>query len=140
MAWTWLRKLAVNPTAEMTLGERGEKFAARYLRRQGYKILVLRFKGRSGEIDIVCRHADTLVFVEVKTRKSERFGAPSEFVDRTKQRNMSKTALDYLRLLDNPQVKFRFDIVEVILQDGARQPQDIRVIPNAFELSEPYHY
>jgi len=53
---------------------------------------------------------------------------------------MSKTALDYLRLLDNPQVKFRFDIVEVILQDGARQPQDIRVIPNAFELSEPYHY
>jgi Holliday junction resolvase-like predicted endonuclease len=61
-------------------------------------------------------------------------------VDRTKQRNMSKTALDYLRLLDNPQVKFRFDIVEVILQDGARQPQDIRVIPNAFELSEPYHY
>ena len=52
MAWTWLRKLAVNPTAAMTLGERGEKFAARYLRRQGYKILVRRFKGRGGEIDL----------------------------------------------------------------------------------------
>ena len=140
MAWTWLRKLAGNPTAEMALGERGEKFAARFLRRQGYKILVRRFKGRSGEIDLCCRHKDTLVFVEVKTRKNEKYGAPSEFVDHTKQRNMSKTALDYLRLLDNPQIKFRFDIVEVILSDGARKPEDIRVIPNAFELSEPYHY
>jgi putative endonuclease len=140
MAWTWLRKLAVNPTAAMTLGERGEKFAGRYLCRQGYRILVRRFTSRSGEIDIVCRHVDTLVFVEVKTRTSERFGAPSEFVGRTKQRNMSKTALDYLRLLDNPPIKFRFDIVEVILRDGERKPDDMRLIPNAFELAEPYHY
>ena len=140
MAWTWLRKLAVNPTAKIVLGERGEKFAGRYLRRHGYKILVRRFKGRSGEIDLVCRHVDTLAFIEVKTRANDKFGAPSEAVDRTKQRNMSKTALDYLRLLGNPPVKFRFDIVEVILPDGARQPESIRVIPNAFELSEPYHY
>ena len=140
MAWAWLRKLAVNPTAKMVLGERGEKVAEKFLRRQGYKILVRRFKGRSGEIDLCCRHEDTLVFVEVKTRKSEKYGAPSEFVDRTKQRNMSKTALDYLRLLDNPQIKFRFDIVEVIWRDGQRRPDDIRLIANAFELSEPYHY
>jgi len=64
----------------MALGERGEKFAARYLRRQGYKILVRRFKGRGGEIDLVCRHKDWLVFVEVKTRKSEQYGSPSESV------------------------------------------------------------
>jgi hypothetical protein len=76
MAWTWLRKLAVNPTAKMALGERGEKFAARYLRRQGYKIPVRRFKGRGGEIDLVCRHKGWLVFVEVKTRKSEQYGSP----------------------------------------------------------------
>ena len=140
MAWAWLRRLAANPTAKMALGERGEKWAARYLRRHGYKILVRRFKSRSGEIDLCCRHKDTLVFVEVKTRASEQFGAPSEAVDRSKQRSLSKTALDYLRLLNNPQIKFRFDIVEVILRDGARRPDDVRLIENAFELSEPYHY
>src|ERR1043166_1478100 len=140
MAWNWLRKLAVNPTAKMALGERGEKFAARYLRRHGYKILVKRFKTRSGEIDIVCRHKDWLVFVEVKTRKSMEFGAPSEAVDREKQRHMSRVALDYLRLLNNPRVHFRFDIVEVVMRDGARKPADIRLIQNAFDLSEPFIY
>ena len=140
MAWTWLRKLAVNPTAKMALGERGEKFAARYLRRHGYKILVRRFKSRAGEIDLVCRHKDWLVFVEVKTRKSDNYGAPSEAVTREKQKHMSKVALEYLRLLDNPQIHWRFDIVEVIMQDGARKPDDIRLIQNAFDLSEPFIY
>jgi putative endonuclease len=140
MAWNWLRKLAAHPTAKMALGERGEKFAARHLRRNGYKILVRRFKSRSGEIDLCCRHRDTLVFVEVKTRTSEQRGAPSEYVDRAKQRAISKTALEYLRLLGNPKVKFRFDIVEVILKDGARKPDEVRLIQNAFELAEPYHY
>jgi len=140
MAWTWLRKLAVNPTARMALGERGEKFAARYLRRHGYKILIRRFKGRGGQIDLVCRHKDWLVFVEVKTRKGEEYGAPSESVKREKQTHASKTALDYLRLLDHPQVRWRFDIVEVILPDGARRPADIRLIQNAFDLSEPFIY
>jgi putative endonuclease len=140
MAWTWLRKLAVNPTAKMALGERGEKFAARYLRRHGYKILVRRFKSRAGEIDLVCRHKDWLVFVEVKTRKSDNYGAPSEAVTREKQKHMSKVALEYLRLLDNPQIHWRFDIVEVLMQEGARKPDDIRLIQNAFDLSEPFIY
>ena len=140
MAWNWLRKLAANPTAKMALGERGEKFAARYLRRQGYKILVCRFKTRAGEMDIVCRHKGVLVFVEVKTRESEQFGAPSESVRREKQRHMSKVALEYLRLLNNPRVHWRFDIVEVIMQEGARKPDQIRLIQNAFDLSEPFIY
>ena len=140
MAWNWLRKLAGNPTAEMALGERGEKFAARFLRRHGYKILVRRFKSRSGEIDIVCRHKDWLVFVEVKTRTTEQFGAPSEAVNREKQRHISKVALDYLRMLGNPQVRWRFDIVEVVMRDGVRKPDDIRLIQSAFDLSEPFIY
>ena len=140
MAWNWLRKLAVNPTAKMALGECGEKFAARYLRRHGYRVLVRRFKTRAGEIDIVCRHGDWLVFVEVKTRKSDDYGAPSEAVTIEKQKHMSRTGLDYLRLLDHPRIRFRFDIVEVILQDGARKPADIRLIQNAFDLSEPFVY
>jgi putative endonuclease len=140
MAWTWLRKLAVNPTAKMALGECGEKSAARYLRRQGYKILVRRFKSRAGEVDIVCRHKDWLVFVEVKTRTGEEFGSPSEAVTKEKQHHMSRVALDYLRLLDNPRVHWRFDIVEVLLRKEARKPDDIRLIQNAFDLSEPFVY
>jgi putative endonuclease len=140
MAWSWLRKLAANPTARMALGERGEKFAARHLRRHGYKILARRFKGRGGEIDLVCRHHDWLVFVEVKTRRDEQYGLPSESVKAGKQRHASKTALEYLRLIGNPQVRWRFDIVEVILQDGWRKPSDVRIIQNAFDLSEPYVY
>ena len=140
MAWNWLRKLAVNPTAKMALGERGEKFAAKYLRRHGYRILVRRFKTRAGEIDIVCRHGEWLVFVEVKTRKNDDYGTPSEAVTKEKQNHMSRTALDYLRLLNHPRIRFRFDIVEVILQDGVRKPADIRLIQNAFDLSEPFVY
>ena len=140
MAWTWLRKLAVNPTAKMALGERGENFAAEHLRRHGYKILVRRFKTRAGEMDIICRQKDWLVFVEVKTRKSDDYGQPSEAVTREKQKHMSKVALEYLRMLGNPQIHWRFDIVEVILQDDARKPTDIRLIQNAFDLSEPFIY
>jgi len=81
-----------------------------------------------------------LVFVEVKTRVNEDLGAPSEAVDKTKQRHMCKVALDYLRLLGYPQIQFRFDIVEVILPKGARRPEDVRLIQNAFEMSEPYIY
>jgi putative endonuclease len=80
------------------------------------------------------------VFVEVKTRKTEEFGLPSEAVQREKQRNLSKAALDYLRLLGNPRIHFRFDIVEVIILDGAKKPGDIRLIQNAFDLSEPFIY
>ena len=140
MAWNWLRKLAVNPTAKMALGERGEKSAAKHLRRHGYRVLVRRFKTHAGEIDIVCRHGEWLVFVEVKTRKSDDYGMPSEAVTQEKQRHMSRVALDYLRLLDHPRIRFRFDIVEVILQNGARKPADIRLIQNAFDLSEPFVY
>jgi putative endonuclease len=122
------------------LGERGERWAARHLRRHGYKILVRRFRSRSGEIDIVCRDGNWLVFVEVKTRVSEDLGAPSEAVDATKQRHMSKVALDYLRLLGYPDIQFRFDIVEVVLPKGARRPDDVRLIQDAFEMSEPYVY
>ena len=140
MAWNWLRKLAVNPTTRMALGERGEKFAGRYLRRHGYRILVRRFKTRAGEIDIVCRQGDWLAFIEVKTRESDDYGAPSEAVTKDKQKHMSRVALEYLRLLDNPRICFRFDIVEVILPSGVRQPTAIRLIQNAFDLSEPFVY
>src|ERR1051325_6924403 len=81
-------------------GARGEKLACRYLRRNGYKILFRNFRGHSGgEIDIVCRDRDTLVFVEVKTRTREDFGRPLEAVKRQKQRQISRGGLAWLRML-----------------------------------------
>ncbi len=88
----------------------------------------------------MCRDGEWLVFVEVKTRVDESLGAPSEAVDVTKQRHMTKVALDYLQLLNYPEIKFRFDIVEVLMEYGARKPDTIRVIKDAFEMNKPYMY
>src|SRR6266478_8705603 len=82
-------------------GARGETLACRYLRRNGYKVLFRNFRGRSGgEIDVVCRDNDTLVFVEVKTRAAEDFGRPFFAVDRAKRKRIARGGLAWLRLLD----------------------------------------
>jgi putative endonuclease len=120
-------------------GARGEALACRFLRGYGYKILYRNFKDRrGGEIDIVCRDGDTLVFVEVKTRSGEEFGRPIEAVDRQKQMRVSKGGLAWLRLLDNPDIVFRFDVVEVLLPEEG--DPHLELIQNAFELAQPYIY
>jgi len=113
--------------------------ACRFLRRNGYKVLYRNFRGRTGgEIDVVCRDNDTLVFVEVKTRTSEDFGRPFEAVDRAKRKRISRGGLAWLRMLDNPDILFRIDVVEVIIADDAK-PR-LELIKNAFPLSKPYLY
>ena len=120
-------------------GKRGEKLAARFLRQNGYKVLYRNYRGRSGgEIDIVCRDNDTLVFVEVKTRGSEGFGRPFETLKQDQQRRIQRGALAWLRLLDNPEVLFRFDVVEVVFTEASK-PR-LELIRNAFQLSAPYLY
>ncbi len=109
------------------------------MRGRGYKILYRNFRDRTGgEIDIVCRDGDILVFVEVKTRGNEEFGRPVEAVDRQKQLRVSKGGLAWLRMLDNPDIVFRFDVVEVLLPDEG-DPR-LELIQDAFELSQPYIY
>jgi putative endonuclease len=120
-------------------GARGENLAGHFLRSRGYKILYRNFRDRTGsEIDIVCRDGDTLVFVEVKTRGSEEFGRPVEAIDRQKQLRVSKGGLAWLRMLDNPDIVFRFDVVEVLLPNEG-DPR-LELIQDAFELSQPYIY
>ncbi len=120
------------------MGQRGEQVAAQYLRRIGYKVLHHNYRApRGGEVDLVCREGDTLVFVEVKTRSSGEFGAPAEAVTRSKQRLIARGGLAWLRLLGNPDIHFRFDIVEVRI---AGKKAEATVIRNAFELPEPYRY
>ncbi len=120
-------------------GSLGETLACRFLRKEGYKILYRNFKeNRGGEIDIVCRDNDTLVFVEVKTRGGEYYGRPFEAIRRDQQRRISRGALTWLRMLDNPEIPFRFDVVEIVIAEQLK-PR-IELIKNAFQLSAPYLY
>jgi len=120
-------------------GARGEKLACRFLRRHGYKILYRNFRGRrGGEIDIICRDRDTLVFVEVKTRTREDFGRPIAAIDQEQRNRISRGALAWLRLLDNPEILFRFDVVEVLIGDEIK-PR-IELIRDAFQLPRVYIY
>jgi putative endonuclease len=102
------------------------------------RFLVGNFRSARGEIDLVFRDGDCLVFVEVKTRSTEDWVRPAAAVDARKRRLLSLTALDYLRLLRQPEVKMRFDIVEVLLRDG--EVREVRHLPNTFSLSPPYRY
>ena len=119
-------------------GELGERAAKKHLQRAGLKFLAANFRSARGEIDLVFRDGDCLVFIEVKTRSSEGWSRPAAAVNARKRRLLSQTALDYLRLLKNPEVKIRFDIVEVLLADG--NVREIRHLPNTFSLSKPYRY
>lgn len=122
----------------MRRGRIGELSAKKHLQKQGMKFLTANFRSERGEIDLIFRDVECLVFVEVKTRSSEEWTRPAAAVDARKRRLLSQTALDYLRRLKNPRVKMRFDIVEVLLADGA--VREIRHLPNTFSLSKPYRY
>ena len=117
-------------------GRLGEAAAKKYLRKQGLKFLTANFKTERGEIDLVFRDNDCLVFVEVKTRSSEDWTRPAAFVDVDKRRKLSLSGLDYLRLLRKQDIKVRFDVVEVLLRESA--VNEIRHLPNSFQLSKPF--
>ncbi len=119
-------------------GRLGEQAARRQLRRQGMKFLTANFRSPRGEIDLVFRDADCLVFIEVKTRSSEDWVRPAAAVDKERRQRLTRAGLDYLRLLRNPPVKVRFDIVEVLLNDGA--VREVRHLPNSFAMERPYRY
>ena len=113
------------------MGRRGEKLAAVYLKSRGYTVLHRNFRALGGgEVDLVCRQGDFFVFVEVKTRRSETFGRPYEAVDCVKQRLIAKGAHAWMRRLEDENVYYRFDIVEVLVELG--KPPTCEIIPNAF--------
>lgn len=101
-----------NPTAD-TLGERGEAFAARLLRREGYRILETNFRARGGEIDIVGLDGKTVAFVEVKTRRSLASGTPQEAVDARKIRRIVRASREYRNRNRLHDCAVRFDVVAV---------------------------
>ncbi len=113
----------------------GEQAAARFLRKQGYKILVRNYGSKWGEIDLVCRHQETLVFVEVKARAMDAWAAPAAAVTATKQRRLIRTAYAYLQELKRDDIPVRFDVVEVDLRDDGTST--CRLISHAFKIPNP---
>jgi putative endonuclease len=117
--------------ARQTLGKIGEDLACEELQRRGYAILARRYRRRGGELDIVARDGQTIVFVEVKTREGCEFGAGAESVTRFKRRRMANVALDFLarnKLVESP---CRFDVVSI---DMAEPKPKIELYQNAFDV------
>ena len=116
------------------LGKNGEDLACAELRRLGYAILARRYRTRVGELDIVARDGETLVFVEVKARRSDEFGAPEEAVTWRKRRKLQAMATDFLSRGRLSAVPCRFDVVAITLGRPG-QPPRIEVFRSAFDAA-----
>jgi putative endonuclease len=114
-------------------GKSGEDLAVAELERRGYAILARRYRSRHGEIDIVCNHGGTIVFVEVKARATGEFGAAAEAVTPHKQRRVVAMARDFLARHDLGASPCRFDVVAI--DDAASAPR-VTVFAGAFDASE----
>jgi putative endonuclease len=115
------------------LGKEGEDRAAQFLTKQGYRILERNYRTPGGEIDLIALHRGEVVFVEVKTRTSDAFGAPELAVTVQKQRRMIKAALGYIKR-GSFTVPCRFDVVAI----SAATEQEVELIQNAFEIDRTH--
>jgi len=114
----------------MKLGQKGEGIALSFLITKGYSIIERNYKTPMGEIDIIARDNETLVFVEVKTRESIEFGLPFESVDRRKRRKIAGVALLYLKRFDDLP-PCRFDVLSIYYRNGN---PEFELIQDAFEV------
>ncbi len=118
-------------TEGQEFGETSETVAARHLRKNGYKIVKRNYRTKAGEIDIIAMDGDTIVFVEVKARRTSGYN-PKEAVTPNKQRRISIAALYYLKANRLLNAKARFDVVAI----GSKNvPGGIEIVKNAFELA-----
>ena len=113
-------------------GKESESVAAKLLRKKGYKILEQNYRTKIGEIDIIAKDKDTIVFVEVKARKSRYYGHAKWAITLKKQRKVSMVALYYLKATRQTQKKARFDVVTIHTEKSRSQ---VEIIKNAFELA-----
>ena len=120
--------------SRQNLGQSGEDIAAELLSKSGYAILTRNYRCCCGEIDIIAKFRDVLVFIEVKTRKGEAYGSPAAAVTHRKQRQISKTAQYYLAERNLFDVPARFDVVSIII--NRNQQTRIEILANAFDLCE----
>ena len=120
------------------LGAFGENRACEYLEESGYRVLERNFACRTGEIDIIALEGETIAFIEVKTRSSERYGLPAEAINRNKQNKLVTVALYYMQRNGYKNRMCRFDVMEIII-DGEDNYR-INLIKDAFQYSGRYGY
>lgn len=113
-----------------TVGKLGEKLAREYLIKNNYKILETNFTIPTGEIDIIAQVDNIIVFVEVKTRKTLKYGRPAEAVNYRKMQKIIKVAQHYIAYRSSANNQYRFDVVEVLLNERVK----INHIEDAFWL------
>lgn len=113
-----------------TLGKEGEEIAIKFLKKKGYRIIEKNYRTVFGEIDIIAKDKDVIVFLEVKTRVDETFGYPFEAVTRRKREKIKKVALFFLKRFKR-ELPARFDVLSINIEDGKKQ---IRHIKDAFEV------
>ncbi len=117
---------------DQQFGQTCEAIAADYLQRNGYRILVRNYRTKLGEIDLIARDGDTLAFIEVKARRSARYGNPKYAINRWKQKKISMAALAYLKSTKQMNVRARFDVLAIL---SLKNPPQIELVKNAFELA-----
>lgn len=121
--------------APLTLGQLGERAAAKFLKRHGYIIIECSHRNPFGEIDIIAVQGRTVVFVEVKTRSAHDAGHPAEAVDNEKQRRLTRAAAAYRKRHDLLETAARFDVIAITWPAGKGQPV-VEHFQNAFEATE----
>lgn len=114
------------------LGDKGEREAVRFLRKQGYRILDRQHRNQFGELDIIALDNNQIVFIEVKTRRTTDAGRPFEAVDIAKQKKIARTALGWLKDKRRLNQSCRFDVISIVWQDDRSAPQ-IDHYQNAFD-------
>ena len=118
----------------LLLGDRGERAAVRYLKKQRFRIIAKQYRNCYGEVDIIAQDGKTIVFVEVKTRTSTDDGQPFEAVDLRKQEKITRIALAWLKQYGRLEESSRFDVVSILWPDERGEPQ-IQHFRNAFEAT-----
>ena len=112
------------------LGKKGEEVALRFLKKKGYRVIERNYVCKMGEVDIIAKEKDTLVFIEVKTRTSTAFGPPQLAVTPAKQMQISKAAWSFLKEKRIEDVKARFDVVAILIRP---EGEEIELIRDAFD-------
>ena len=115
----------------LDLGKLGEELALKKVKRLGYRCIARNYRCALGEIDLIAKDGDCLVFIEIKTRRGRSLGSIKEVIDTRKKRQLSKVALAYMKSNNYCDVKSRFDVVAISLNQDKEQ---IEVIQNAFDL------
>jgi putative endonuclease len=118
-------------TQDQQFGADSESMAVTFLKENGYKIIERNYRTKIGEIDIIAKDGDTIVFIEVKARKSRAYN-PKEAVTSSKKRKISMVALYYLKSTRQINTRARFDVVAI---DSAKKSGAVEIIKNAFELA-----